>query len=92
MIAGRLRVSDFANFVLVFAAFASWCNGSTRDSGSLCLGSNPSEAAIDKSERITNSVVRTMLLNMALPAPQTGLEMMTAPGGARTAAEGLRAF
>src|SRR5436853_3766586 len=24
---------------------ASWCNGSTRDSGSLCLGSNPSEAA-----------------------------------------------
>src|SRR5436853_7797128 len=23
---------------------ASWCNGSTRDSGSLCLGSNPSEA------------------------------------------------
>ena len=24
---------------------ASWCNGSTRDSESLCLGSNPSEAA-----------------------------------------------
>src|SRR5438105_8236172 len=27
------------------ALFASWCNGSTRDSGSLCLGSSPSEAA-----------------------------------------------
>src|SRR5206468_7591894 len=30
---------------LVPGAFASWCNGSTRDSGSLCLGSSPSEAA-----------------------------------------------
>src|SRR5258708_11286693 len=26
--------------------FASWCNGSTSDSGSLCHGSNPCEAAI----------------------------------------------
>jgi hypothetical protein len=31
--------------VLIFSLVASWCNGSTRDSGSLCLGSNPSEAA-----------------------------------------------
>ena len=30
--------------VLVFSLLASWCNGSTRDSGSLCLGSSPSEA------------------------------------------------
>ena len=30
---------------LIFSLVASWCNGSTRDSGSLCLGSNPSEAA-----------------------------------------------
>src|SRR3954452_19146077 len=30
---------------LPFLSIASWCNGSTRDSGSLCLGSNPSEAA-----------------------------------------------
>src|SRR6266480_6212698 len=27
-----------------WGVFASWCNGSTRDSESLCLGSNPSEA------------------------------------------------
>ena len=26
---------------------ASWCNGSTSDSGSLCHGSNPCEAVID---------------------------------------------
>src|SRR5205807_9727466 len=31
--------------VLIFSLVASWCNGSTRDSESLCLGSNPSEAA-----------------------------------------------
>src|SRR5437763_13239598 len=30
---------------LLCVSIASWCNGSTRDSGSLCLGSNPSEAA-----------------------------------------------
>src|SRR5438093_13120606 len=29
---------------LLCVSIASWCNGSTRDSGSLCLGSNPSEA------------------------------------------------
>ncbi len=34
-----------ADFEAYFRAqIASWCNGSTRDSGSLCLGSNPSEA------------------------------------------------
>src|ERR1043165_3266132 len=33
---------------LFLRLIASWCNGSTRDSGSLCLGSNPSEAATAK--------------------------------------------
>src|SRR5438128_5982909 len=33
---------------IVPRVFASWCNGSTRDSGSLCLGSSPSEAATQK--------------------------------------------
>src|SRR6516164_727426 len=49
---------------------ASWCNGSTRDSGSLCLGSNPSEAATsfpsvkDKNEHLrTLSDVLNIVLN-----------------------------
>jgi hypothetical protein len=46
-----ISISDFANFALTFSAFASWCNGSTRDSGSLCLGSNPSEAELVTSEQ-----------------------------------------
>src|SRR5205814_8012054 len=33
--------------VLIFSLVASWCNGSTRDSGSLCLGSSPSEAVAE---------------------------------------------
>ncbi len=28
-------------------AVARWCNGSTRDFGSLCLGSNPSRALVN---------------------------------------------
>src|SRR5438874_1132472 len=43
----RAELAKRANSALdlVPSAFASWCNGSTRDSGSLCLGSSPSEAA-----------------------------------------------
>ena len=29
---------------IILLVFASWCNGSTTDSGSVCLGSSPSEA------------------------------------------------
>src|SRR6516165_10510539 len=43
---------------LLFLSIASWCNGSTRDSGSLCLGSNPSEAAFKSQTRINQESVR----------------------------------
>ena len=29
-------------------SFGEWCNGSTADSGSVCLGSNPSSPAFQK--------------------------------------------
>jgi hypothetical protein len=41
--------------------FASWCNGSTADSGSVCHGSNPCEAAI-VNQRLTTSVSRSVPL------------------------------
>ncbi len=48
--AGKRQGLDFApkksTFKRVFNPSARWCNGSTADSGSVCLGSNPSRATI----------------------------------------------
>src|SRR5438046_901272 len=45
---------------------ASWCNGSTRDSGSLCQGSSPCEAATpDGSARDAYSLPAASLLRFA---------------------------
>ena len=58
---------------LLCVSIASWCNGSTRDSGSLCLGSNPSEAA-KPSQNIPRRFSQNTRTQKAFPVPQTPLE------------------
>ena len=49
---------------------ASWCNGSTSDSGSLCHGSNPCEAAIRRASSLlmVNRSVLSAKTNLSAPA------------------------
>ena len=58
---------------LLCVSIASWCNGSTRDSGSLCLGSNPSEAA-KPSQNIPRRFSQNTRTQKAFPVPQMPLE------------------
>ena len=43
MVAGS---NPAAGAIFLYDLTARWCNGSTTDSGSVCLGSNPGRAAI----------------------------------------------
>ena len=76
------KMEGIASRAGVYAALSAlWCNGSTADSESACLGSNPSEAAMLAAEAFREGMAHTrdILWRLCFVALVYGTPLRTTP-------------